>query len=189
MIDTLPVGFADVTALLQLDNRDDFADGMVLRGDGIYVKPPPPEATAGEAAALSKHPTGNLATPALSLPTNLGAFACFLEEMGLYGMLEPLRVAEWAVTKKLELLASKGGLTSRGANWRWPWGAHETALLRHLAAAGDHFWANYDPSDTTSAPTSEEVKAWLKKRDVADRVAEVMAQILRADGLAKGPRK
>ncbi len=72
---------------------------------------------------------------------------------------------------------------------KWPWGSHETELLRHLAAAADRFWKNYDPSDTTTTPTNQEVIDWLKKRCVAERTAEIMATILRADRLPTGPRK
>lgn len=72
---------------------------------------------------------------------------------------------------------------------KWPWGSHETQLLRHLAAAADRFWKNYDPSDPTTAPTNQEVIDWLVEHGVARRNAEVMASILRADGLHPGPRK
>lgn len=72
---------------------------------------------------------------------------------------------------------------------RWPWGQHNTKLLDHLAAAGDRWWKRYDPADPSTAPTNDEVAAWLKERRVADRVAQVMAQALRADGLRTGPRR
>jgi hypothetical protein len=70
----------------------------------------------------------------------------------------------------------------------WPWGTHETELLRHLAAAGGRFWVNFDPSDPTTAPTNEDVSTWLTARGVSKRMADAMASILRADGLATGPR-
>lgn len=72
---------------------------------------------------------------------------------------------------------------------RWPWGNHETELLRKLALAADRFWKLYDPNDPTTAPTSKQVIEWLKQQGVADRTAEIMAQILRADGLPSGRRK
>jgi hypothetical protein len=71
----------------------------------------------------------------------------------------------------------------------WPWGRHETDLLRKLAYAADRFWKNYDPNDPTTAPTNEQVSDWLKSQGVAVRTAEIMASILRADGLPTGPRK
>lgn len=71
----------------------------------------------------------------------------------------------------------------------WPWGTYETALLRHLAAAANRFWRRYDPTDSTTAPTNNDVIAWLVEQGVANRTAQVMATILRADGLATGPRK
>lgn len=71
----------------------------------------------------------------------------------------------------------------------WPWGRYETDLLRKLALAADRFWKNYDPSDPSTAPTNEQVSTWLKGQGVATRIAEVVASILRADGLPTGPRK
>ena len=72
---------------------------------------------------------------------------------------------------------------------KWPWGDYETELLRHLRAAAERFWTLYDPSDPSSAPTSGQVTEWLVKQGVSQRTAEIMAQILRADGLQHGPRK
>lgn len=71
---------------------------------------------------------------------------------------------------------------------QWPWGKHETKLLQHLASAARHWWANYDPTDSTTAPTNESVSLWLKDRGVSMRAAEIMAMILRADGVPPGPR-
>jgi hypothetical protein len=77
------------------------------------------------------------------------------------------------------------------ANYRrWPWGEHETELLGHLAAAAKEWWSSYEPENPLTAPKSDEVAAWLRKeRGVPDRVAEIMAQILRADDLRAGPRR
>lgn len=74
-------------------------------------------------------------------------------------------------------------------NMNWPWGKHETELLRKLAAAAQRFWNNYDPTDPTTAPTNQQIIDWLKEQGVAVRTTEVMATILRADGLSTGPRK
>ena len=66
---------------------------------------------------------------------------------------------------------------------------HSTRLLVNLEAAAERFWKNYDPDDHTTAPTNETVSAWLRSRGVASRVADIMAQILRAEGIPPGPRK
>lgn len=71
----------------------------------------------------------------------------------------------------------------------WPWGRHSTSLLRKLAEAADRFWKNYDPDDPSTAPTNEQVTSWLIEQGVAKRNAELMATLLRADGLPTGPRK
>jgi hypothetical protein len=71
----------------------------------------------------------------------------------------------------------------------WPWGSYETKSLDALAAAAARFWANYDPSDPTTAVTNAAVVEWLaREHGVANRTAGVMATILRADGLPTGPR-
>lgn len=71
---------------------------------------------------------------------------------------------------------------------RWPWGSHETELLQHLASAAQRWWANFDPTDNTTAPTNETVSEWLQERGVSKRTADTMATILRADDLPTGPR-
>lgn len=76
-----------------------------------------------------------------------------------------------------------------GGGTKWPWGDHETELLRKLDAAANRFWRLYDASDSTTAPTNQQVTDWLKTEGVAKRTAEAMATILRADGLPPGPRK
>ncbi|SCC95430.1 hypothetical protein THIX_90199 [Thiomonas sp. X19] len=66
---------------------------------------------------------------------------------------------------------------------------HTTKLLQHLAAAADACWKNYDPAEADTAPTNEQVEAFLVARGVSKSMAEKMATILRADGLPTGPRK
>jgi hypothetical protein len=71
----------------------------------------------------------------------------------------------------------------------WPWGSHETALLRHLAAAAERFWVRYDPSDSTTAPTNEKIADWLKEQGLkSQKMADSIATILRHDELPPGPR-
>lgn len=78
---------------------------------------------------------------------------------------------------------------NRGKRHSWPWGTHSTKLLEHMAAAAEKFWKNYDPTDKSTGPTNDEVTKWLQMRGVSSRVAEIIAQILRADGLPAGRRK
>lgn len=72
---------------------------------------------------------------------------------------------------------------------KWPWGSYETELLGKLSAAAKKFWTLYDPSDSTTAPINQQVIDWLVEQGVSKRNAEVMATMLRADGLATGPRR
>lgn len=88
----------------------------------------------------------------------------------------------------LELARELGITEGQPSSGKWPWGDYETDLLRLLAAAAEKHWRLYDPNDASTAPKNATVVAWLKDRGVADRNAQVMATILRADGLPTGPR-
>ncbi len=86
-------------------------------------------------------------------------------------------------------LESVGGSGSGRSDSIWPWGDHETEYLRHLAAAVEHWWSRYDPDDPTTAPTNDQVSAWLMREcKVSQRLADAMATILRRDDIASGPR-
>ena len=71
----------------------------------------------------------------------------------------------------------------------WPWGNYETKLLRLLPLAYEEHWKNYDPTKPETAPKSDNVTSWLVSEHKApQRVAEVIAQLFRADSLRPGPR-
>jgi hypothetical protein len=100
--------------------------------------------------------------------------------------------AEWLTTtgrvaKFFHSPASDWSISEETSGY-WPWGDHTTEALKHLAAAAERFWKRYDPNDQTTAPLSEHVVDWLVDQGVSRRTAEVMARILRADGLRTGPR-
>ena len=104
----------------------------------------------------------------------------------------------WTCTERAEHIrdqrdavsAPAAPVSSPPGGTHWPWGAHETNLLRHLSAAADKFWKLYEPADESTAPLNDQVIEWLiSERKVSRKVAEVMATILRADGLKTGPRK
>lgn len=109
----------------------------------------------------------------------------------LWSKVDPAEWLAWAekksiaIPKPLRVLSGTGTQQPRS---KWPWGDYETELLRKLAQAGTKFWQLYDPSDPSTAPTNKQVLEWLQGENVSKRVAEVMAQILRADGLPTGPR-
>ena len=120
---------------------------------------------------------------------------------GIYGLRDKLQrqfESEGKDSKKVVLRSVLDDLaavleddlpaTREKATQEWPWGTYETALLRKLAHAVSRFWIHYDPADPGTAPSSEVVSAWIQEQGVAKRVAEIMAQIVRADGLRTGPR-
>ena len=104
---------------------------------------------------------------------------------------------QWEIPEELVALAATNEKQAaqsqeqrnQNSERRWPWGSRETKLIKHLAAAADKFWKNFDPEDQSTAPTNKQVSDWLIKQGVAKRTAEVMATILRADDLPTGPRK
>ena len=73
---------------------------------------------------------------------------------------------------------------------KWPWGSHETVLLMKLAAAAERWWKHYDPADKTTAPTNDDVAAWLRNEPhkMSKNLSDAMATILRADDVPAGPR-
>ena len=115
-----------------------------------------------------------------SLAVSLSEFGRWAQSLG------------WEIPSEFPCKESGATVQERGSNAvadGWPWGSHETALLRHLSAAAKHWWANYDPTDHTTAPRNEDVSTWLRERGVGEGMSDKMATILRVDGLPKGPRK
>jgi len=73
--------------------------------------------------------------------------------------------------------------------YKKPLGGYETKLLEHLFSALDRFYGvNFDPKEIDSIPKNKDVSEWLRSKGVSKRIAEVMATILRPDGLRTGPR-
>lgn len=92
-------------------------------------------------------------------------------------------------SKSAPIVVSTQNSTSPELVNPWPWGSHETDLLRKLADAAERFWKLYDPSDKSTAPTNSEVAKWLAEKGVSNNIAQAIATILRADDLPTGPRK
>jgi hypothetical protein len=90
----------------------------------------------------------------------------------------------WATRVHLPVVT---GWPSRSTNGRWPWGAHTTSRLECLANAAQ-LWRDYVPGNDSTAPKNETVEQHLQKLGVGKVASEVMASMLRADGVRKGPR-
>lgn len=68
---------------------------------------------------------------------------------------------------------------------------HWTSDLEILAEAAREWWSTYEPGNYATAPKSDGadgVVAWLEKKGVANRKAQIMASILRPAGIRPGPR-
>jgi hypothetical protein len=85
--------------------------------------------------------------------------------------------------------AHAGELPAPDSLTKWPWGEHETKLLRTLADAAKRFWVNYAPGEPDTAPTNAAVVQFLEKNGVSGNIAKAMATILRADDLPAGRKK
>jgi len=59
--------------------------------------------------------------------------------------------------------AHAGELPAPDSLTKWPWGEHETKLLRTLADAAKRFWVNYAPGEPDTAPTNAAVVQFLEK--------------------------
>ncbi len=145
-----------------------------------FLVPIPPAYEDLKRMAISSRPTNGLIPrdrfdsdcPDNS-PVDLAQFGAWAGEIG-YRL--PANFPREVSTKTIEA-------------YGWPWGSHTTSLLEKMAQAASRFWSRYDPEDPTTAPTNEQVSIWLMENGVPKRTAEVMATILRADGLTTGPRK
>ena len=94
------LGYDDFVRLFSITNMD-FAPGLELRTNGVFVVPPPPDddLTPEERATLTAHPTGNLSDPALPLPCRLSELQAFADFFGLGGAIEPFTMMQ--VTNRL----------------------------------------------------------------------------------------
>lgn len=158
------------------------------------------QATPGELVSAQFHKRLLIAARALEMKEGItprpGALpGPRIEEQGV--LLRDF--ARWAVALEWELPSELKDMSHRPDKVspsesiedevrRWPWGDHETELLRMLARAAREFWSTYDPDDPATAPRSRDVERWLRGEGVAQRVAVVMAQILRPEDLRTGPR-
>ena len=177
----MTIDYSAFVHLFSVGDPDEWGPTLSVRPDGVYVRPPPSDVylTPSERAELSRSMSGAFDIPEVRFPCTLGELEHLADFHGLRGYLDAFELARWIGEKS----------AASDARSAWPWGNHSTNLLEHMAAAADRFWRNYDRSDQTTAPTNTQVASWLTEQGVSQRVAETMAQILRADGLPTGPRK
>ena len=76
---------------------------------------------------------------------------------------------------------------------RWPWGSHDSKLLRQFADIAEHWRLKseggpYDPEDQSTAPKAEMIEPLLEAQGISEKVRQAMFTILSPDGLKPGPR-
>lgn len=91
----MEIGYSDFVKLCRVNDPEEWVGWLSIRADGAYVKTPPDGLDHNERAALSAHPTGNLAEPALKFPCTLRQFQIFLDEQGVYGCIDAFDMADW----------------------------------------------------------------------------------------------
>lgn len=179
------IDYAAFIRLCRVEDPTEWGGGFQVRQDGAYVIVPADGVfhTPNERAALSWHPSGDHSRPALEFPATLSELQGFLDRSGNYGSIDAFEMADFVLEND-----------SPGAAGTWPWGKHDTALLRAFASAGT-LWMHYDPREPKTAPKAAAVVAAAmelqgrKGQTVSRNLATAMATILRADDLADGPRQ
>lgn len=106
----IPLGYADLIRLFNVGDPGDFAPGLELRGNGVFVSSVdglPAVARGGEEeAVLTEHPTGNLADPVLAFPCTLGDLERFVDDpryvvpsIDAFRMAEVLEAKAWTLAR------------------------------------------------------------------------------------------
>ena len=75
------IGYSQFIELFEVDDPQDWWDGLRVCTDGVWVVPPSDNTnlTPAERAILTEHPKNDLTVPALSFPCNLNQLKDFLE--------------------------------------------------------------------------------------------------------------
>ena len=161
------LGYDDFVRLFDITSMD-FAPGLQLRTDGVFVVPPLDDVDLApeERATLTEHPTGNLKDPALPLPCRLSALEAFADFFGLRGAIEPFTMMQ--VTNKL--------------TWTY---------LQSEARTEQGFHAKYFPISGLSAlrrqlrqqhASEKSSDKWQVQREVLDALDSLLLPIDSADG-------
>lgn len=82
---------------------------------------------------------------------------------------------------------------SNQVKYKWPWGNHDSKLLRDLAMAGEQWrlvadGGSFDPQDSSTAPKNDFMIQWLIEQGVRKENAKLITRIVHANGLPAGPR-
>lgn len=169
----MEIGYSDFAKLCRVDNPEEWAGWFSIRADGVYVKTPPDGLDHNERAALSAHPTGNLAEPALKFPCTLRQLHTFLEEQGVYGCIDPFDMAEWVDGQRA---------TATGDNGHH----HVSDKLAKMNQASSKFWGNADRVDRGTHPDNATVAAWLIQHGFSATLADKAATIIRPEWAPTG---
>lgn len=117
----ISLGYADLIRLFNVDGPCDFAPGLELRDDGVFVASLddlPAIARGGEEeAVLTKHPTSNPSEPVLAFPCRLNALERFMEDYGLVGTIDAFRMVKVLEIKAWELARAEA---KDMAQYHWP---------------------------------------------------------------------
>lgn len=100
-MDKARVGYSEFVKLCHIEDAENWCSWLSVQTDGVYVKEPehfknwPPE----EKAEMTKHPLRDLKKPILSFPCSLNDMGKALEEVDMYGYIDPFHMAEWLLAE------------------------------------------------------------------------------------------
>lgn len=184
-----------------LERLAQYGEGSTLAEAGRYL-----QGMLGKSDSLWFVHTGRQGDPLRVLPANIEPLLANVVAHGSFEKGDPAYTDHCVQRSALYLLLAQDGIVLEpdfvlpeplpkeqsetvAPPPSWPWGAHTTKRLESLKAAAQQFWASYDHSDMSRAPTNEVVTEWLmKERGELQSNAKAIASMLRPDGLKTGPR-
>ncbi len=97
----IQVSYADFIRLFRVTNPDDWALGLRVAIDGVWVNSPKanPLRSPEEHATLSEHPDGDLTKPVVSFPCSLGLIESRIYEFYGCGYIKPFALANFVAEK------------------------------------------------------------------------------------------
>lgn len=170
----MKVSYSDFVKLCRVEDTENWCGWLSVRADGVYVKIPPDGLTYEEKAALSEHPTGKLADPALCFPCDLSELQKFLEHSGLYGCIDAFDLAKWVLDQHATETRST---TTRD---------HVSDKLAKVNQASQRFWGNASREDRGTHSNNAIVAKWLVEQGLSQALASKAASIIRPEWAPSG---
>lgn len=118
----LTISYSDFRRLLKIENPHELVPGLELRADGVYVTPVSEledrltPADSPDMQERTRHPTGNLEEPVLSLPCNVAELERFVDGY-IPNSIDPFELVAMLTQRAFELARIEA--TEQGT-YHWP---------------------------------------------------------------------